>query len=65
MAEDFGTALPPLPEQPQKKNNNLLIIIVVVLIVLCCCCLIVGGSLVFLWNYGDQLVGAQWLHLLT
>ena len=56
MAEDFGTSLPPLEEQPQKKNNTLIIIVVVVLVLLCCCCLVIAGGTAFLWNFGDQLI---------
>lgn len=51
-----GFAPQPLPEEPKKSRTG--IIIAVILVVLCCCCLIGSVAGYWLWNNGDQLMGA-------
>jgi len=61
MDQEIGTPIPPtevIPEPPKKKNNTVLIVLIVALVLLLCCCMVAAiGGAVYLWNFGDELLG--------
>jgi flagellar basal body-associated protein FliL len=56
-----ASPIPPAAEPVQPKKSRTWLIVLIVVLVLCCLCAAVGGTVWWLWNNGDTLIGLKLL----